>query len=163
MGSRVVNVGANALPTYDELVERIEKLEAQGAVRLDQLPIQELQQQLEQRWAPDGDTLLLPQSIGTDSLADAGITQEKVASDVVAFGPFTKMATSTVAIASGTTATISHGLGVTAVAVIFNVVGAGLIAGNSAIFNYAIPNSTQIQIHNPGSPTTLTFRWWAFA
>jgi hypothetical protein len=56
------------LSAHQRLEQRVEELEAGPRVGLKQLPMQALQERLLQNWQPEGDNLLLPQSVGPDSL-----------------------------------------------------------------------------------------------
>jgi hypothetical protein len=56
------------LSAHQRLEQRVEELEAGPRVGLKQLPMQALQERLLQNWQPEGDNLLLPQSVGPDAL-----------------------------------------------------------------------------------------------
>lgn len=56
-------------PSYKELVQRLTTLE-QREIGLNDLPLRELQNQLEQEWQPDGGVLLLDHSVTKQKLAD---------------------------------------------------------------------------------------------
>lgn len=58
---------ADARPTFDELVDRIEALERKQITVRD-LPFQGMIDRLEQDWRPDSDLLIQPKSVGPASL-----------------------------------------------------------------------------------------------
>lgn len=60
------------LPTYEELLQRIEKLEA-DKILLKDLPITELQNKMEQDWQPAANVLLPPRSVTADLLAQRSL------------------------------------------------------------------------------------------
>lgn len=57
-------------PTYDELVQQVAELrdKMDRQLRVGDLPIEELKRRLEADLLPDGDTFLLPHTVGHDSL-----------------------------------------------------------------------------------------------
>lgn len=101
-------------------------------------------------------------AVGSSELANAAVDQAAVAAGVVAFGPYTKMTTGQTNITASTSTLITHGLGTTALAVLYVLFGGGLIAGNRGVDSYDIPNATQFRIYWPGTPT-IACRWFAFA
>lgn len=68
----------DALPTFEEMLQRIEKLEA-DPITLRDLPVGELQNKLEQDWQPSPGVLLPPASITNDLLADGTLSPTKLA------------------------------------------------------------------------------------
>lgn len=66
--------------TYDlTVMERLELLEAsvKAGIKLDDLPMAELQRRLEQRWRPDATALLQENSVGAAALGDGAIVTDE--------------------------------------------------------------------------------------
>jgi hypothetical protein len=69
------------LPSYDELLQRVEKMEAALATTLpiSSLPVRALQEKLEQDWQPNPGVLLPPSSVSSSLLAPSAATLAKTA------------------------------------------------------------------------------------
>lgn len=74
------------LTANERLARRVSELEEQlaGRISLSKLPLSQIQDRLHQSWQPDGDTLLLPESVGESSLEDGSVTPQKRSEAVVA-------------------------------------------------------------------------------
>lgn len=64
------------LPSFEEVVERLAKLERKRP-RLNDLPLGSLKHYLTENLVPEGDSFLLPKSVGADSLEDGSVTYDK--------------------------------------------------------------------------------------
>lgn len=110
-------------PVLNDLMARISALESRG-ITLDDLPLGDLQRQLENNWQPDSAVLLQPYSITSDQLASQAVDKSNLATD--ALNAFLKLAVAAdrkiaFGIASGTFSSgaflssmlvVPHGLGV---------------------------------------------------
>jgi hypothetical protein len=163
-------------PTYDELLERLVKLEKK-TLGLKDLPMRSIQDSLEVDWQPNAGLLLPPGSIttallaalavGTDQLADTAVTPAKLSA---AFGGITAIRWGVdswtwpgVATVESGTRVVTHGLGTTPEGVWIQPAASGRGLGTQVSPVGATTFSTQARADSALVSVSLNFYWLAIA